>query len=69
MHLKLVAHDCKAPHTQQVFVHELLAGLKVAAQADAHHGQVLPHWKEVPALQVARLPDLSDHWQACTCSS
>ena len=66
MLLKLVFDNGEAARAQQVALHELVAGLKVAAQPDAHQRQVPACREEVPALQVARRLDLAHHWQPCS---
>lgn len=63
--LKVVAHDGQPAGAEQVAVHELPRGLKVAAQADADQRQVASGREEVAALQEARHPDLAHDRQAC----
>lgn len=48
--VKVVPHHSQAPCPQQVSVHELLAGLNIAAQPHTHQGQVLTHGEEVTTL-------------------
>ena len=47
MLLKVVAHNRKAACAQQVLIHELLASLKVGAQADAQQRQVAARREKV----------------------
>jgi hypothetical protein len=48
--VKVVPDHTQPACAQQVPVHELLAGLHVAAQPHTHKGQVLAHGEEVTAL-------------------
>ena len=64
--LKLVFDNCKSACAQHVALHKLVAGLKVAAQPNAHKCQVLACREEVPSLQIAWRLNLSHHWQACS---
>lgn len=66
MSVKIVPHDSQAPCPQQVSVHQLLAGLNVAAQPHTHKGQVLTHGEEVTALQETWLTDGTSNGHTCT---
>jgi hypothetical protein len=65
--VKVVSHHSQSSCAQQVALHELQAGLHIAAQAHAHQGKVLTHGEEVTALQEPRLYDVASDGQACRC--
>jgi len=64
--VKVVPHHTQPPCPQQVSLHQLLAGLHIAAQPHTHQRQVLPHGEEVTALQEARLVDVAGNGQPWT---
>lgn len=64
--VKVIPHHTQPPCPQQVSLHQLLAGLHIAAQPHTHQGQVLAHGEEVTTLQEARLLDVAGNRQPCT---
>ena len=63
--LELVLDNGQAARAQQVALHQLVAGLEVAAQPDAHQRQVPARWEKVSALKIPWRLDLAHHRQPC----